>query len=96
MNNLRYDLNKSFQEVFYRIDNWINEGSCWIIETEYVWVWVCKYWVLKADYVNISVCSPQSGSTYIELPYEWKISMKGLIDIITMTVNSFCGAILDI
>ena len=29
--NFKYDLGKSFQEVFYRIDNWINEGSGWII-----------------------------------------------------------------
>ena len=26
-------LNKSFQEILYRIDNWINEGSGWIIES---------------------------------------------------------------
>ena len=24
---------KSFQEMFYRIDNWINEGSGWVIES---------------------------------------------------------------
>ena len=27
-NSDKYNLNKSFQEVLYRIDNWINEGSC--------------------------------------------------------------------
>ena len=25
--NHRYELNKSFQEIIYRIDAWINEGS---------------------------------------------------------------------
>ena len=30
--NFEYDLDKSFQEVLYRIDNPINEGSGWIIE----------------------------------------------------------------
>ena len=25
----KYDLDKSFQEILYRIDNWINEGSGW-------------------------------------------------------------------
>ena len=30
--NNKYDLNQSFQEILYRIDNWINEGSGWIIE----------------------------------------------------------------
>ena len=27
----KYDLDKSFQVVFNRIDNWISEGSGWII-----------------------------------------------------------------
>ena len=44
--NFQYNLGKSFQEVFYKIDNWINEGSGWIIESIY------------AEYGNISVYSP--------------------------------------
>ena len=39
----RYDIDKSFQEVSYRIDNWINESSGWVIES------------IDAEYVNISV-----------------------------------------
>ena len=27
LTNLEYDLDKSFQGILYRIDNWINEGS---------------------------------------------------------------------
>ena len=27
VNNYKYDLDKYFQEMFYRIDNWIDEGS---------------------------------------------------------------------
>ena len=30
--NHKFDLDKSFQEILYKIDNWINEGSDWIIE----------------------------------------------------------------
>ena len=41
----KYDLDKSFQEILYRIDNWINDGSGWIIES------------IEAQYVNISVYS---------------------------------------
>ena len=26
-------LDKSFQEILYRIDNWINERSSWVIES---------------------------------------------------------------
>ena len=62
-------LNKSFQPVLYRLDNWINEGSAWI--TKYI----------DGEYVNISIYSPLSESTYIELPDELRNSMKGLINI---------------
>ena len=30
--NDKFSLDQSFQEILYRIDNWINEGSGWIIE----------------------------------------------------------------
>ena len=51
--NLEYDIDKSFQEILYRIDNWTNEGSGWVIES------------VDAEYVNISIFSPLSGSTHI-------------------------------
>ena len=47
----KYDLDKSFQEILYRIDNRINEGFGWIIES------------IEAQYVNTSVYSPLIGST---------------------------------
>ena len=56
INSDKYDLDKSFQEILYRIDNWINEGSGWIIE------------LIEGQYVNISIYSPLTGGTYIELP----------------------------
>ena len=37
----KYDLDKSFQVILYSIDNWINEGSCWVTES------------VDAEYVNI-------------------------------------------
>ena len=64
-----YDLNKSFQEVLYRIDNWINEGFGWIIES------------INGGYVNISMYCPLIGSTYIEILDKLKYPMKGLINI---------------
>ena len=67
--NFKYDLEKSFQQVLFRIDNCINEGSGWITD------------IVKAEYVNISVYSPLSGTTYIELPCQLKNSMKGLFNI---------------
>ena len=52
--NSEYDLDKPFQEILYSI----NEGSCWVIESA------------DSEYKNISVFSPLSGSTYIELPHK--------------------------
>ena len=31
--NSKYMLDKSFQEILYRRNNWINEGSGWMIES---------------------------------------------------------------
>ena len=64
-----FSLDKSFQEILYRIDNWINEGSGWIVES------------IDGEYVNISAYSPVVGSTCIELPDELRNPMKCLINI---------------
>ena len=69
INSDNYDLDKSFQEILYKIDSWINEGSGWIMKS------------IEAQYVNISAYSQLIGSTYIELPEILKNSMKGLINI---------------
>ena len=69
INSDKYNLDKSFQEVLYRIDNWINEESGCIIES------------VEAQYVNISIYSPLIGSTYIELPDNLKNPIKSLINI---------------
>ena len=53
----------------YRIDNWINEGSGWMIE------------LTEGFSLNISAYSPLVESTYVELPDGLKNSMKGLINI---------------
>ena len=67
--NDKYYLDQSFQEILGRIDNWINEGSGWIIEE------------IHNQSLNVSSYSPLIGSTCIELPNELKHSKKGLINI---------------
>ena len=69
INSDKHMLDKSFQEVLYRIYHWINEGSAWKIES------------INGEYVNISFYSPLTGSTYISLPDKLKNPMKGLINI---------------
>ena len=65
----RYKLNKSFQEILYRIDAWINKGSGWIFE------------LIESQYINITTYKPLVGSSYIDLPIELRSPRKGLINI---------------
>ena len=69
MINFVYCLEKSFQEISYRIKNWIIKGSGWIIE------------LLDGEYVNISAYSPLIGNIYTELPSGLKNLKIGLINI---------------
>ena len=69
INSDKYDLDKSFHKILYKIDNWINKVSGWIIAS------------VDGEYVNISAYNPLIGSTYIKLPNGLKNSMKGLINI---------------
>ena len=68
MINHKYSLENAFQKSLYRIDNWINEGSGWIVE------------LIKSQYINISTYRPLSGSSHIKLPVELKSPKKGLIN----------------
>ena len=67
--NLDFSLDKSFEEILYRIDNWINEGSGWIIDS------------INGEYVNISKSVPLFGNSFIEQPSELKNLKKGLSNI---------------
>ena len=82
--NPKHDLDNSFQEILYRIDNWINEESGWVIES------------MDGEYVNISIYSSLSGSSYIKLPVKLRNSMKGLINIKNDDNKCFFGVISDI
>ena len=54
-----------FKKFLHRIDNWKNEASGWVIV------------LINGEYVNISIYSPLSGSSYIELPVKLRNSIKG-------------------
>ena len=62
--NRRSKLDQSFQETLYRIDAWINTGSGWIME------------LIESQYINISTQRPLVGSSYIDLPIEFKTFKK--------------------
>ena len=67
--NNKFKLEKFFQEILYRLDAEINNGSGWIIES------------IESQYINISTYKPLLGSSYIKLPTELDHPRKGLINI---------------
>ena len=82
MINHKFSLEIAFQEILYRIDNWINEGSSWIVE------------LVKFQYINISAYRPLSGSSYVKSPTELRSSKKGLINIKNNDQKCFYGVML--
>ena len=50
--------------MLYMIDDWISEGSGWIVES------------VESQYINISTYRPLSGSSYMPVPTALKISEK--------------------
>ena len=62
-------LENSFQETLFMIDVWINNGSCWNVEST------------ESQYINISTYRPLSGSFYIDLLAELTIPRKRLINV---------------
>ena len=67
--NHRYKLDKSFEEILYRIDAWINKRSGSTIES------------IELQYINISAYKSLVGSSYIDLPIELRSPRKRLINI---------------
>ena len=56
MINHNFNHENAFQEILYRIDNWVNEGSGQIVE------------LIESQYINISTYRLLSGSSYVKLP----------------------------
>ena len=71
-------LDRSFQDVFKLIDNCISEWSGWMIES------------IEGEYFNVSIYSPLTKNSYIELPNKLRNSKKGLISIKIDDNNCFC------
>ena len=62
-------LEDCFQEIIYKVENWISHGSGWNVDN------------ILNQYLNISNYRPLSGSTYCKLPDELQHPMKGLVNI---------------
>ena len=62
------ELNISRQDILNVIDKWVSEGSGWVIDQ------------IDSHYLNVTLYKPLNGSSYIELPTEFRNSKKGLIN----------------
>ena len=65
----KYFLDQCFNEIIFRLENWISHGSGWITEE------------LVSQYLNLNSYLPLSGSIYVKLPKELSHPIKGLINI---------------
>ena len=73
----RYFLDQCFNEIIYKLGQWISQGSGWnVVE-------------IVSQYLNISSYLPLSESTCCELPKELKNLMKGVINIQNNDNKSF-------
>ena len=82
--NHKFSLENAFKKILYRIDNWINEGSGWIVE------------LIESQYINISTYTTWSGGSYVKLTVELRSPKKGLINIKITIKNVFYGVMLGI
>ena len=57
-------LKNPFPKNLYSVDNWIKEGSGWIVE------------LIESQNINTSTYRPLSGSSCVKLPIELRSSKK--------------------
>ena len=69
VDDIEPELNMSRQEILNVIDEWVSEGSGWVIDR------------IDSHYINVTLYKPLNGSSYIELPTELRNPKKGLINI---------------
>ena len=67
--DIRESIQSSQAEIIHRIDEWLSEGSGWVIES------------IDGHYINIVKYRPLRGNSYIKLPLELQNASKGLINI---------------
>ena len=62
--NNKFSLKNACKNILSRIDNWINEGFGWTVES------------VKSQCINISIYRLLSGSSYVKLPTELRSLKK--------------------
>ena len=69
INSNKFKLNDYFNEIVYRLENWISDRSGWVVKE------------IINQYLHVISYLPLSGSTYVKLSAELNHPMKGLINI---------------
>ena len=69
VDDIEPELNMSRQEILNTIDEWVSEGSGWVIDR------------IDGHYINVTLYKPLNGSNYMQLPTELRNPKKGLINI---------------
>ena len=69
INSNKFNLDQAFQEIIHRLENWISQGSGWVVAE------------IINQFLNVSSYLPLSGSTYIKLSNELNHPKKRLINI---------------
>ena len=64
MINHKLSLGNAFEKIFYMVDNWVNKGSGWIVES------------VESQYIKISTYRPLTGSSYMKLQAELRSRKK--------------------
>ena len=64
MINHKFGPENAFQEILYKIGNWINEGSGWIVE------------LIESHHIDISTYRPLSQRSYVQLPVQLRSPKK--------------------
>ena len=62
--NHKLSLGNAFEKIFYMVDNWVNKGSGWIVES------------VESQYIKISTYRPLTGSSYMKLQAELRSRKK--------------------
>ena len=69
INEIKESIQTSNQEILNGITVWLSEGSGWTVES------------IDDQHINIVKYKPLKGSSYIELPSEFRNPAKGLINL---------------
>ena len=64
MVNHKLSLGNAFEKILYMVDNWVNKGSGWIVES------------VESQYIKISTYRPLTGSSYMKLQAELRSRKK--------------------